>query len=59
MKGDEDTGSSEGLPVCDVLSILVWVVLRVLVDVVANGGANVGVICFFEREAEMVWHLDL
>lgn len=52
-------GGAEGLPVGSVLFVEVWVVLGVVVQVVAHAGTDLCGVCFFQGDAEMVWHLVL
>jgi hypothetical protein len=55
--GVEDARATEGVPVCDVLFVEIRVVLGVLVQVVAHPRTDLRGICFFQGDAEMVWHL--
>ena len=52
-----DAGGAECVPVGDVALEPVRVVLGVLEQKVAHGGANVRGEALFERDSEMVWHL--
>jgi len=55
----DDARRTEGVPVCDVLFVEIWMVLGVVVQVVAYAGTDLCGICFFEGDGEMVWHLVL
>ena len=53
----DDAGCAEGVPEGNVLLVEVRVVLGVVVEVVADAGADLCGICFFGGDGEMVWHL--